>query len=93
MSYPKESDLQRFAKVAKEMVWEDARKCHDEGTVTLGAGIAVYAIPKGCRRARQILLTEAPFQGNVGNYKASMGALEWLQNQGIKAYWYDGIMD
>jgi len=92
-AYPKEKDLHELAGHARCMVQEDAKKCRDEGTCVLGAGIAVYAIPDGCRNPRKVLLTDAPFQGNVGSYKASKRALEWLKSQGVEAYWYDGVMD
>ena len=91
--YPKESDLQGPAAHAQSMVQEDAKRFRDEGTCVLGAGIACYAVPKGCRKPRQILLTDAPFQGNVGSQRASNRALQWLKEQGIEAYWYDGRMD
>ena len=91
--YPKMKDLQNFADAAQFMVDEDARVCRDDGTCVLGAGIAVYAIPNGCRNPQQCFLTVAPFQGNVGSYNASKRALEWLKSQGVEAYWYDGRMD
>ena len=98
--YPRESDLQGLAAQAQTMVQEDAKRFRDEGTCVLGAGIAVQAIPngsgeaaQGCHKPRQILLTEAPFQGNLGSQRASDRALAWLKEQGIDAYWYDGRMD
>jgi len=91
--YPKLEDLQALAATAQSMVDLDARVCRDAGTCVIGAGIAVYAIPKGCRKPQQCLLTDAPFQGNVGSYNASKRALEWLKSQGVEAYWYDGRMD
>ena len=91
--YPNEKDLQDLAAQAQVMVDLDARVCRDEGTCVIGAGIAIYAIPEGCRKPQQCLLTVAPFQGNIGSYNASKRALDWLKDRGVEAYWYDGRMD
>ncbi len=78
---------------AKLMVAEDAKKGRDEGTCVLGAGITVNYVAKGARTPGSYFVTHAPFQGNVGSYRASQRALEFLKEKGVDARWDDGRMD
>jgi hypothetical protein len=91
--FPKLKDLQKYFTEAQMMVDMDAKRFHDEGTCVLGAGIAVYAVPKGCRHEKKIIIVPASFQGNVGSWKAAQRAIAWLKSQGVAAFWCDGMMD
>ena len=67
------------------------RTAVDEGTCVLGAGIVVCD-PVTCKH---FLLVRAPFQGNVGSYKALLPVLAELQER-YPQYdidWYDGAID
>ena len=77
----------------QRMIYRDSTALPDTGTCVLGAGIAIYGTPKGCRKPRMIVLTSAPFQGNISQQRASIAAMAWLKEQGISFFWYDGIMD
>lgn len=92
----KEADLARFAQTIAEanaMATADAAVGRDTGTCVLGAGVAVYVVPKGCRVDRRRILIDAPFQGNVGSRIACTRALEHLRSAGLDVFWHDGRMD
>jgi hypothetical protein len=92
----REAELFRYVMaidIANRQVAEDAKRGRDEGTCVLGAGVAIYVIPKGARNPRMRLLTQAPFQGNVGSFRASQRALAMIQDNLEGAFWYDGVMD
>jgi hypothetical protein len=89
-------ELQRVRKLGRQaalMVSEDKFKYRDRGSCVLGAGIAIYSVHKGSRKPKMELLTQAPFQGNVGSFEASERALRWLKEQAVDCFWYDGIID
>ena len=75
------------------MVDEDRLKFRDEGTCVLGAGIAVWVKERYARNSSVRILIRAPFQGNVGSAKSCDRALAYLKEQGIAAFWHDGVMD
>ena len=91
--YPREKDLAGYVAHAQTMVDQDAKSIRDGGTCVLGAGIAVMAIPKGCRKPKQIILVQAAFQGEGPSFQAAQRAIHWLKQEGVDAYWYGGIMD
>jgi hypothetical protein len=78
----KATDKEHIA-VAQAMVDEDAKTCQDRGTCVLGAGITIAG--------RRVI--GAPFQGNLGSYEACKRAIKYLNENGFRAYWYDGVMD
>lgn len=76
---------------AQEMTATDAKRETDQGTCVLGAGIAIDV--KVGRKERRRIVVGAPFQGNVGSFRACARALAFLQSEGLDAYWHDGNMD
>ena len=68
---------------------------HDEGTCVLGAGIAIQVFYPRKRIPSQLILIHAPFQGNVGSFKALKPVLEYIKKEfpQLNARWEDGNMD
>lgn len=67
------------------------RTARDEGTCVLGAGIVV----RDPKTYKHFVLVHAPFQGNVGSYRALKPVLAELRER-YPQYdidWYDGIVD
>lgn len=98
VEYLRESALGRFRPFlarASSMVYIDTKQGRDDGTCVLGAGIAADLIPPRARNPKRRILIPAPFQGNVGSYRACLRALMYLRTvaPSLGAYWYDGIMD
>ena len=68
----------------------------DIGTCVLGAGIKLKTIRKGQRKYYSTtMFFSAPFQGNVGSYRALKPVLEYLKSEypQFGFYWDDGVMD
>jgi hypothetical protein len=92
----READLWRWDHVvfdAKRAVREDVASGKDEGTSVLGAGVAVWILKPRARNPVRRILIEAPFQGNVGSFRASQRAIQLLKTAGLAVHWYDGVMD
>lgn len=65
----------------------------DVGSCVLGAGIAIeFREYKKRNSVTKVVISQA-FQGNVGSYQVAKNALKYLQDNGVNAFWYDGIMD
>jgi hypothetical protein len=67
----------------------------DEGTCVLGAGIKFMFLRARAQYPHSIFLFRAPFQGNVGSYKALKPVLDYVNKEfpEFKFYWEDGNMD
>ena len=68
----------------------------DTGTCVLGAGIKLKTVRKGQRKYHSsTMFWHAPFQGNVGSYKALKPVLEFLKAEFPQLNFYcdDGVMD
>lgn len=66
----------------------------DEGTCCGGKAIQVYYIGKGKRKLSVKSIVPCSFvQGNVAAAKSVKPVLEFLEQNGIKASYYDGWMD
>jgi hypothetical protein len=92
----KDKDLASYANTiigAQAAAVVDAASGRDQGTCVLGAGVAVWYVPPRCRNPVRKILIRAPFQGNVGSYRACERALKLLQSAGVDAFWYDGVID
>jgi hypothetical protein len=94
-----DSDLMRVRAVfqAAESKWYDEwvdQGSTDEGTCCGGKGIQVWHVKKGSRVAkRRTVISAPPVQGNVSAARSKDGALNYLKEHGIDAYYYDGWMD
>lgn len=77
--------------VAQKMVNEDAKVTQDRGTCVLGAGIVTSQ--RTPRFGHPLVSIRSPFQGNMGGYHACQRAIKYLNDNGIPAIWYDGVMD
>src|SRR5574343_655363 len=71
-----EKVIQTIKELSKDKI--DKSAC-DEGTCVLGAGIKFNFLLTKERTARSFTLFRAPFQGNVGSYKALKPVLEFLK--------------
>ena len=72
------------------------RTATDTGTCVLGAGIKLKTVRKGQRKYYSTkMFYRAPFQGNVGSYRALKPVLEFIKKEypQLKFYWEDGAMD
>jgi len=78
---------------ARELVREELHQFHDEGTCVLGAGVCAWFVHPRCRTPQRRILVHAPFQGNVGSYRATRTAQAFLEGKGIECAWSDGRMD
>ena len=66
----------------------------DEGSCCGGKGIQVWRVRKGCRVAEHFTAVDCPpVQGNVSAGRSAGPALQYLEEQGIEATYYDGWMD
>jgi len=84
--------VESIKNIAKDKVDTTA---HDEGTCVLGAGIKFQYLLTRERIARSYCVFRAPFQGNIGSYKALKPVLEFLKAEypQFSFYWDDGNMD
>jgi hypothetical protein len=82
----------KIKEIAKDKIDNTAT---DEGTCVLGAGIKFQFLKSKERTARSYSMFRAPFQGNVGSYKALKPVLEFLKTEypQFNFYWDDGVMD
>jgi hypothetical protein len=84
--------VERIKEIAKDKIDKTAT---DAGTCVLGAGIKFDYLLTKERIARKCTMFRAPFQGNVGSYKALKPVLEFLKEEypQLNFYWDDGVMD
>lgn len=84
--------VEKIKEIAKDKIDKTAT---DEGTCVLGAGIKFQFLMTKERTARSFTMFRAPFQGNVGSYKALKPVLEFLKAEypNFNFYWDDGVMD
>ena len=77
-----QANLLRKAEQIMLSEWRE-NEYEDRGTCVLGAGIMV----NGSVAISQVT------QGNMSSYSAAKPAIKFLNDNGIDARWYDGIMD
>lgn len=84
--------IERIKEIAKDKIDKTAT---DTGTCVLGAGIKFKFFLTKERNPRSSTIFRAPFQGNVGSYKALKPVLDFLKEEypQLNFFWDDGVMD
>lgn len=84
--------IKKITLQALELRDKDAK---DAGTCVMDAGIKISIMYPSIKKPVLVTIIKAPFQGNIGSYKALKPCLEYLINNYPELHprWDDGYMD
>lgn len=75
--------------------FEQPENITEEGTCVLGGGICVNVVVGNKRKATSVCIVEAPFQGNISNWKALEPVLNYIKENypELNATYNEGRID